>query len=127
MGHASITSPLQAIRTRPLRSRQPAGRIAVIVVLFLAMLWIEWSLGHVHFFDAPSPPTASFSGTGIIQLAPDGQALCERRRLDNRSGIIISEGLVRCDEIESAPSPPISDVQRRMLAIRDHFNPSARR
>ena len=126
MGHASMTAALQGIRTRPMRSRQPVGRIAIVAALFLAMLSIEWSLGHVHFFDAPSPPAASFSGTGIIQLAPDGQALCERRRIDNRSGIVISEGLVRCDEIVSPPSAPMSDVQRRMFAIREHFNPSAR-
>jgi hypothetical protein len=125
MGHASMTSALQGARAP--RSRQPATRLAIIVALFLTILSLEWSLGHVHFFDAPSPPAPSFSGTGIIQLAPDGQALCERRRLDNRSGIIVSEGLVRCDEIGSTPSAPIGDVQRRMLAIREHFNPSAGR
>jgi hypothetical protein len=118
-----MTQGLQRQRARRSESRQLVVRISVVVALFLAVLSVELWSGHVHLFDSVVAPADAFSGIGVIHMAPDGQALCERRRLDNKSGAITADGLVRCDEINIAPPAPASEAHQRLHAIRRHFRP----
>lgn len=123
MTHALTSLGFKGRRARRPRRPQSLLRIVGIVAFFVVLLASEWLLTHDHVFHPVSLPTElSFEG-GSIQLAPDSQGRCAQLRLDNRSGSITPNGIVRCDDVMTAPPPPATEAHRRLHGIRRHFKP----
>jgi len=112
-----MSSTFQGRRAR--QPRQSPLRVAVIVVLLVAVFAVEWLATHHHDVAFASAP-ADYSG--LVQLAPDEQGRCEQFQLDNMSGLMTPVGVARCDDVMTA-RPPDTEVYRRLNAIKRHFNP----
>jgi hypothetical protein len=124
MSHALASHRLQPRRAQRSQWRLFLIFLSIAVALLAAVLATEWWSGPIDFFRNASRTAKPFSGVGVIQLAPDGQELCQRLRLDNTSGAITADSLVRCDDLAFAPPPPPANTSHpRLEKIRRHFNP----